>query len=383
MRLICPSCGAQYDIDTGLIPASGREVECSSCGHVWHQIGTPSADTDATASAPSAPPQGEQDDAAPQLNRPLAPDILEILREEAAREIDLRHKALASESAQIVAPSTPRDKPTTPPADHDHGMPDAPIAAKVELTMPRPPAGPTPPEEIWPAMTVTAPDESEPRRIIPGKSVPPAPAPQLAEAPSRKLAEEALDSDETPVAPLLAPRARSAAPVVEHTEAVPPPPPVPTPSKDEADTTEDLATQPSTASTAAQHETALPSSPNRGHARPARPLPDADALARTLAPMPPPAQAAPADAAPSALLQAPAAAAELHPASHVTPQATPDPRPAPRYALGFALGALVMLGVLAIYLIGVAQSPAPYWIERVDAARQWLDHGLMGLLGRS
>ena len=35
MRLICPVCGAQYEVDGGMIPAEGRDVQCSACGKVW------------------------------------------------------------------------------------------------------------------------------------------------------------------------------------------------------------------------------------------------------------------------------------------------------------------------------------------------------------
>jgi predicted Zn finger-like uncharacterized protein len=35
MRLICPVCSAQYDVDADLIPPGGRDVECSACGKVW------------------------------------------------------------------------------------------------------------------------------------------------------------------------------------------------------------------------------------------------------------------------------------------------------------------------------------------------------------
>ena len=37
MRLICPNCGAQYEVDDSLIPAGGRDVQCSNCGHGWFQ----------------------------------------------------------------------------------------------------------------------------------------------------------------------------------------------------------------------------------------------------------------------------------------------------------------------------------------------------------
>ena len=37
MRLICPNCGAQYEVDEGVIPEGGRDVQCSNCGHTWFQ----------------------------------------------------------------------------------------------------------------------------------------------------------------------------------------------------------------------------------------------------------------------------------------------------------------------------------------------------------
>jgi predicted Zn finger-like uncharacterized protein len=37
MRLICPSCRAQYEVDDDAIPANGRDVQCSSCSTTWFQ----------------------------------------------------------------------------------------------------------------------------------------------------------------------------------------------------------------------------------------------------------------------------------------------------------------------------------------------------------
>ncbi|NNU79647.1 hypothetical protein HMH01_04255 [Halovulum dunhuangense] len=37
MRLVCPSCGAQYEVDENLFPEEGREVQCSSCDELWVQ----------------------------------------------------------------------------------------------------------------------------------------------------------------------------------------------------------------------------------------------------------------------------------------------------------------------------------------------------------
>lgn len=38
MRLICPNCDAQYELSEGAIPAEGRDVQCSNCGHAWFQV---------------------------------------------------------------------------------------------------------------------------------------------------------------------------------------------------------------------------------------------------------------------------------------------------------------------------------------------------------
>jgi predicted Zn finger-like uncharacterized protein len=38
MRLICPSCAAQYEIEDGVIPDAGRDVQCSACGTAWFQF---------------------------------------------------------------------------------------------------------------------------------------------------------------------------------------------------------------------------------------------------------------------------------------------------------------------------------------------------------
>ncbi len=37
MRLTCPNCGAQYEVPDDVIPAEGRDVQCSNCGDTWFQ----------------------------------------------------------------------------------------------------------------------------------------------------------------------------------------------------------------------------------------------------------------------------------------------------------------------------------------------------------
>ena len=53
MRLICPNCVAQYEVDQDVIPPEGRDVQCANCGHNWFQdsIQMFSADTEAPLGA--------------------------------------------------------------------------------------------------------------------------------------------------------------------------------------------------------------------------------------------------------------------------------------------------------------------------------------------
>ena len=38
MRLVCPNCSAQYEVDGSMIPDEGRDVQCSNCGHTWFEL---------------------------------------------------------------------------------------------------------------------------------------------------------------------------------------------------------------------------------------------------------------------------------------------------------------------------------------------------------
>ncbi|WP_347267161.1 zinc-ribbon domain-containing protein [Paracoccus sp. (in: a-proteobacteria)] len=132
MRLTCPSCRAQYQIADSAIPASGREVECSACGHVWHEP--------APAAADAGPEAAFDAGARPRLHRPLDDSILSILREETARELRAREApdtepadagpALDSTLAS-VAPATPNE-PDEPGAAGTPATPGSPEAQPAE-----------------------------------------------------------------------------------------------------------------------------------------------------------------------------------------------------------------------------------------------------------
>lgn len=125
MRLVCPNCAAQYEVDASLLPSEGSEVQCAACSTVWFQPGpdTPKPppetprppparaerprprsdarptepEAPAPAPAPAQPPRPQPEpaedtvpDAADPPARPLDPSVAEVLREEAAFEAQQR-----------------------------------------------------------------------------------------------------------------------------------------------------------------------------------------------------------------------------------------------------------------------------------------------------
>ncbi len=125
MRLVCPNCGAQYEVDERVIPESGRDVQCSACGHAWYQMpqGHPDAEDEAApvdhdetlapeaedeepeespgepgdepvAAEHGAPPADEEPEDGPEPEaaprREVDDDVRSILREEAQNELSRR-----------------------------------------------------------------------------------------------------------------------------------------------------------------------------------------------------------------------------------------------------------------------------------------------------
>lgn len=115
MRLTCPNCGAQYEVPDEVIPAEGRDVQCSNCGDTWYQTHPDypgsAFESEAEPEAPEAAsdlagvraavtgepePQEPRPSEAAAAERPAARkqeldrSVSEILREEAEREAQLR-----------------------------------------------------------------------------------------------------------------------------------------------------------------------------------------------------------------------------------------------------------------------------------------------------
>ncbi|MEY8838924.1 zinc-ribbon domain-containing protein, partial [Cribrihabitans sp. XS_ASV171] len=128
MRLTCPNCGAQYEVPPEVIPAEGRDVQCSNCGDTWYQPhpetaqagSTPEPDTpQAPAEAQERPDPVDEELPETEADAPLPPEtaaparemdpaISDILREEAERESRLRRsEAETLESQPDLGLDTP------------------------------------------------------------------------------------------------------------------------------------------------------------------------------------------------------------------------------------------------------------------------------------
>jgi len=123
MRITCPNCLAQYEIDATLLPQEGREVQCSACDTIWFQTMStrkapkpvaqvlpdpqpqmpPIVDIDASMGTDTdpAPPDDkapEPEPAAPTPPSPaprarsLDPSVTEVLRQEAEFEAAQRKR---------------------------------------------------------------------------------------------------------------------------------------------------------------------------------------------------------------------------------------------------------------------------------------------------
>lgn len=341
MRLTCPRCAAQYEIAESAIPASGREVECSACSHVWRQPGPGKS-----APSPAAPERGPYDpEARPALNRPLDESVLAILREEAARELGARRsEAQPAEPDHIPATQAAEAPPAVPPdVPADAAQPAEPALSGDG----EPAAGPA---IDWPATTVTEAPLAEP-----------APARPEAEPPAGIGAASQPAADPVPQPEAGDPQALHPSPRPE---------PVSAPAGD--------------SSAFDQPEPIIPI------------LPDAQELAATLtrsAPsLPGGAAGAAAEEPPVLPLLRPAAAEEAAPADtggEPAPREAPVPVIVPRprrtgYASGFGLAAMLALGLVASYALAPqipadeGGGPLAEWRQQIDRGRLWLHDRIRG-----
>ncbi|TCO71164.1 zinc-ribbon domain-containing protein [Rhodovulum euryhalinum] len=169
MRLICPNCEAQYEVDDAVIPDEGRDVQCSNCGQTWFQLpagsgapaatGTEAAGADApaiepedvgwheeTAAAPGSDTKAEpEEDEAPAPEaasaagprRTLDASVLSILKEEAEREQRARQEEAAIETFSSQPDLGLDNAPAERPAPTPEPGPARPVAAPAPSAEPR------------------------------------------------------------------------------------------------------------------------------------------------------------------------------------------------------------------------------------------------------
>lgn len=135
MRLICPNCDAEYEVDEAAIPEEGRDVLCSACGHSWFQeppgklaekeeeaalFDAPSFDQslvapvdkkdeaeageEGEAGEPGGAPPAGGPAVPPMGGRSIDESLMAVLREEAARETAARREESAGLETQTEMP---------------------------------------------------------------------------------------------------------------------------------------------------------------------------------------------------------------------------------------------------------------------------------------
>jgi predicted Zn finger-like uncharacterized protein len=174
MRLTCPNCAAQYEVPEEVIPAEGRDVQCSNCGETWFQAAAARAAEPTTTDADSA--------AAPQ-------------------ETEAEHTAPATaKQPSQAAPSTPEPEPAPKPA----AAPESPTATSAPTEEPgasdeptsRPdPAEAAAPQEVEEEDEDTAPMQPDETPPVRSRSLDPALSEILREEAEREAALRAKEAE--------------------------------------------------------------------------------------------------------------------------------------------------------------------------------------------
>ena len=148
MRLICPNCDAEYEVESALVPPAGRDVQCSNCGHSWFQM-PPEIEAEAEAEA------ALYEDAAVADAPAAGPELTVAARADVARA----DVARADVARADVARADTADAPDGPAAD----FPQSGGAETVDPGAP-PLAGRTLDDTVLAVLREEAERESEARR---------------------------------------------------------------------------------------------------------------------------------------------------------------------------------------------------------------------------
>ncbi len=98
MLIKCPNCDAEYEVPNDIIPSAGRDVECSSCSKTWFVTGQSGKKiVKDKSSSYRIQEKGElpkfettESFLTDKATKDVDANVLEILREEADREIRAR-----------------------------------------------------------------------------------------------------------------------------------------------------------------------------------------------------------------------------------------------------------------------------------------------------
>lgn len=185
IKLGCPKCGTEYRLPKEAIPETGREVECTACGHSWLAL-APSAGSADMAGKPAVVRHAASESGAsadsdesrspapadiPPLQRRLPDNVLSILREEVEFERRARQgENITQNSSGSSDPDWPATTVTDPGATPDirdlpHSLPTADSTPEAQVASilplpaeanPRPAPVETRPETDMPAAAQTS-----------------------------------------------------------------------------------------------------------------------------------------------------------------------------------------------------------------------------------
>ncbi len=382
MRLTCPNCDAQYEIDDALVPPQGRDVECSACGQVWFQPGAQAAFQ--PSFQPSSPPAAFQpsfqpsfqpdsrsgaaqdaasDQQARPLNRQLSASVLSILQD----EVDFERRAREADregTPRSAAGPQERDQPEDRTAADDK---DAGEAFDFPLV-------------DWPATTVTGPElaapqpQDHPHPQAPANHVPPLVLPD-----AEKLAATLHAPSQPAPAPEPAVAKRLADNVAHRTGGA---------SHDDTwslpgDTEEEVGDRdlfaPSEPVDLPPDQPYMEIGAGTDTKHSATALPDTTAASANAAPVAAPAPQAPTEEPPA------------HGPRHFLPATVTEddiPAGAAGYRTGFAIAVMLMLLAVTFYFLaprlagqGEFGARMMEWHQMIDQARFWLRDQIAGLFG--
>ena len=110
MILTCPSCGTQYVVKDGAIPAAGRQVRCKACQHSWREF----------------PATGE----ALELDREVAPEEQPV-GEPSVETFEEQPEAAADSAEETIEDVLPEDTVTESEYERDEPLAETPEAPPI------------------------------------------------------------------------------------------------------------------------------------------------------------------------------------------------------------------------------------------------------------